>query len=80
MEDRIRELKARLPRHSTHPSMLMELEEPEEEVAQLRAQEISDETTDTGGLSPLTHEAAMLSSAKVGTGCLREEQLPSSSA
>ncbi len=44
MEDRIRELKARLPRHSAHPSMLMELEGG---LAQLRDQELSDETIDT---------------------------------
>lgn len=47
MEDRIRELKARLPRHSARPSMLMELEELEDELAQLRDEEIGDETTDT---------------------------------
>ena len=47
LEDRIRELKARLPRHSAHPSMLMELEGLEDELAQLRPQEISDETIDT---------------------------------
>lgn len=46
LEDRIRELRARLPRHSAHPSMLMELEELEDELAQLRDEEISDETTD----------------------------------
>lgn len=46
LEDRIRELKTRLPRHSAHPSMLMELEELEDELAQLRAQEISDENKD----------------------------------
>jgi predicted RNase H-like nuclease (RuvC/YqgF family) len=47
LEDRIRELKARLPRHSARPSMLMELEELEDELAQLRDEEIGDETTDT---------------------------------
>ncbi len=47
MEDKIRDLKARLPRHSAQPSMLMELEELEDELAELRAQENSEESRDT---------------------------------
>ncbi len=39
LEERIAELKARLPRHSVPPSMLMELEELEDELAQLVADE-----------------------------------------
>jgi len=35
LKSRIAELKARLPRHSTPPAMLMELEDLEEELAQL---------------------------------------------
>lgn len=35
LKSRISELEARLPRHSTPPAMLMELEELEEELAQL---------------------------------------------
>ena len=35
MNSRIAELKARLPRHSVLPAMLMELEDLEEELAQL---------------------------------------------
>lgn len=47
LEDKIRDLKARLPRHSAQPSMLMELEELEDELAELRAQENSEESRDT---------------------------------
>lgn len=49
LEDKIRDLKARLPRHSAQPSMLMELEELEEELERLRAQEIGGQTRDTDG-------------------------------
>lgn len=35
LNSRIAELKARLPRHSVPPAMLMELEDLEEELAQL---------------------------------------------
>ncbi len=39
LEQRIAELKARLPRHSVPASMLMQLEELEDELAQLLADE-----------------------------------------
>ena len=37
LERRIADLKARLPRHSTPPAMLIELEELEETLAQAKA-------------------------------------------
>ena len=36
LEERIAELRQRLPRHSAPPAMLLELEELEEELARLR--------------------------------------------
>ena len=39
LERRIAELKARLPRHSIPPSMLLELDELEEQLAQARREE-----------------------------------------
>ncbi|HIE39231.1 MAG TPA: histidine kinase [Anaerolineales bacterium] len=37
LERRIADLKARLPKHSVPPAMIMELEELEEELARVRA-------------------------------------------
>jgi len=37
LEQRIADLKARLPKHSVPPAMIMELEELEEELARARA-------------------------------------------
>ncbi len=39
LEKRIADLKARLPRHSIPPAMMIELEELEEELKQARAKE-----------------------------------------
>jgi len=39
LQERIAELKARMPRHSVPPAMLMELEDLEDELAQLLAHE-----------------------------------------
>ena len=39
LEKRIADLKARLPKHSVPPSMLVELDDLEEELEQARAQE-----------------------------------------
>ncbi len=39
LERRIADLKARLPKHSVPPAMIMELEELEEELARARAEE-----------------------------------------
>jgi len=39
LEERIEELRARLPRHSVPPAMLLELEELEEELAARRRRE-----------------------------------------
>ncbi len=44
LEEKIAELRARLPRHSIPPSMLMELEELEDELSLLLAQEESMES------------------------------------
>ena len=44
LEERIAELRARLPRHSIPPAMLMELEELEDELSLLLAQEESMES------------------------------------
>ena len=38
LEQRIADLKARLPKHSIPPAMIMELEELEEELARARAE------------------------------------------
>ncbi len=38
LEEEIAALKARLPKHSTPPSMIVELEDLEDELAELRAQ------------------------------------------
>jgi len=46
LERRLRELLARMPKHSVPPSMLIELEDLEEELAQLRATS-QDEQEDT---------------------------------
>ena len=40
LEKRIADLKARLPQHSIPPSMLIELDELEEELEQARAQTV----------------------------------------
>lgn len=42
LEQRIVELRARLPRHSVPPAMLLELEELEEELEALRQRETKD--------------------------------------
>ena len=42
LEKKIAELKARLPKHSVPPAMLMELEELEDELETLRGQASSD--------------------------------------
>ena len=42
LEKKIAELKARLPKHSVPPAMLMELEELEEELETLKVQASSD--------------------------------------
>lgn len=39
LEQRIRDLRARLPRHSIPPAMLIELEELEEELARVQAED-----------------------------------------
>ena len=39
LERRIAELRARLPKHSVPPAMIIELEDLEDELAQLRAAE-----------------------------------------
>lgn len=43
LEQRIADLEARLPKHSTPPAMLIELEELEEELARIKAQVASAE-------------------------------------
>jgi uncharacterized small protein (DUF1192 family) len=43
LEQRIADLKARLPKHSTPPAMLIELEELEEELERIKAQVASAE-------------------------------------
>jgi len=43
LEHRIADLKARLPKHSVPPAMLMELEELEEELERARAQVAAEE-------------------------------------
>ena len=48
-EEKIAELKARLPRHSVPPSMLIEMEELEDELKRLLAQGTSDENEVDGG-------------------------------
>jgi hypothetical protein len=39
LEEQIREMQARLPKHSVPPAMLMELDDLEEELEMLKAQE-----------------------------------------
>jgi len=46
LHERIAELEARLPRHSLSPSMLVELEELEDELAQLVTNDTRGETED----------------------------------
>ena len=43
LERRIAELRARLPKHSVPPAMIIELEDLEDELAQLRAAENNQE-------------------------------------
>ena len=43
LESRLADLKARMPAHSIPPSMMMELDELEEELASLDAEEIEKE-------------------------------------
>ena len=43
LEKQINELKARLPKHSTPPAMIMELEDLEEELETLKAQAADDD-------------------------------------
>ncbi len=50
LEQRIADLKARLPRHSVPPAMVMELEELEEELA--RAQEARWDKRGSEGVEP----------------------------
>ena len=49
LEEKIAELKARLPRHSVPPSMLIEMEELEDELKRLLARGTSDENEVDGG-------------------------------
>lgn len=46
LEERLADLKARLPRHTPRPSMMMELEDLEEEIEALRARVSAGEDED----------------------------------
>jgi len=49
LEQELADIKARLPRHSTPPAMLVRLEEVEEELANLKAQAPDDPATQSRG-------------------------------